>query len=312
MQAPQHRQLAIIASIVGQQRGSRAVIVRPLTFAPPRRRDVTVCIAARCKDGEDDRIVLCTDRKSSTILGSAETAFKQHRLADKWWCLASGDEPDILALVHLYAAHFGNNKGKIPRQGIYDFLKAPLRQRKAALCEDFIQSKFAISYEDFIKEGKGRFPPDQFYGTMQAILELDLKASLILAGFIEREPVIFTTDTDGMLRPTSDFAVGGEGGYIAQSSLLRRQCNRLMSMHRVLYLVYEAKTLAEAVGSVGEQSIMTVLTSRTAKGFEFVTGTAKEQMAQMFKKYGPQPVTEVKFQGKIFLEGQDEKKDDKE
>ncbi|TAJ97422.1 MAG: hypothetical protein EPO41_03180 [Reyranella sp.] len=260
---------------------------------------MTVCIAVRCQDKDVEKIVLCTDRKASTALGSAETAFKQYDISNGWWCLGSGDEPDIIALVHLYRTQFRQATTEPTRDTIFDFLKVPLRQRKAALCEDYIQSRFAISYDNFIKEGKGRFPPDQFYGTMQAILELELKASLVIAGYVEhKHAVVFTTDGYGMLRPTGDFAVGGEGGYIAQSSLLRRQCIKYQSLHEALYLAYEAKTLAESVGSVGSETLITVL---GPKSWHVINDSAIEQMAEMFTKYGPQPVGDVNLKGTIFL-----------
>jgi len=45
-----------------------------------------------------------------------------------------------------------------------------------------------------------------------------------------------------MLKASERFAVGGEGGYVAQSSLLRRECNLFMEMEMVMYLAFEAKT----------------------------------------------------------------------
>ena len=63
----------------------------------PWERDMTVCIAAACRDGSGPKIVLCTDKKSSSSLGSAETARKAVKLAMNWWCLTAGTEADILA-----------------------------------------------------------------------------------------------------------------------------------------------------------------------------------------------------------------------
>lgn len=248
---------------------------------------MTVCIAARCRKGKEDCVILCADKKSSTVLGSAETAFKQHPLPHGWWCLASGDEPDILALVALYRAHFKAAGAPTRDTDLYEFLKPPLRKRKAVLSEDYVRSRFSISLEEFQKEGKGRFPGELFYGTMQSIVELELKASLILVGFVGDEPEIFTTDTYGMLRPVGAFAVSGEGGYIAQSSLLRRAYDEFEELNRALYYVVEAKVLAESVGSVGSETLVTVV---SASGIELLRTSVRRDLRKMVATYGPQPV----------------------
>ena len=66
-------------------------------------RDMTVCIAAICDENTDDKkIVVCTDRKISSALGSSETILKSRALGfEDWRCLTAGSEPDILCTVQL-------------------------------------------------------------------------------------------------------------------------------------------------------------------------------------------------------------------
>lgn len=90
---------------------------------------MTVCIAAACKVGAEHKIVLCTDRKSSSMLGSAETARKAIRLGNGWRCLTAGVESDILSLVRLYSIAFKDINNLAPEK-IDETIKGVLHQGK--------------------------------------------------------------------------------------------------------------------------------------------------------------------------------------
>jgi hypothetical protein len=62
------------------------------------RRDVTVCIAAVTAE-LDRKIILCTDEKASSALGSSETL--KIRPAGNFQCLVSGTDTDIVAVMRL-------------------------------------------------------------------------------------------------------------------------------------------------------------------------------------------------------------------
>ena len=118
-----------------------------------RRPDVTVCIAAACIEGEERKIVLCTDRRTGSVLGSAETALKNRTIKDGWRCLTAGAETDIHAMVRLYRAAFRSTP-TITVQNIDSIIKLPLQQRKKELADEYIRHRFAISHADFITFGK--------------------------------------------------------------------------------------------------------------------------------------------------------------
>jgi hypothetical protein len=89
------------------------------------------------QDGEEKKIVLCTDRRSSSMVGSADTARKSIRLAKGWRCPTAGVEPDILALVRLYKARFANNDN-LKAETIDASIKDPLFQRRKELSEEYV------------------------------------------------------------------------------------------------------------------------------------------------------------------------------
>src|SRR5436190_19651009 len=67
---------------------------------PRRQWPVTICIAVGCDQDSDDRkIILCTDRLLSSVLGSTETGIKIRFMGQNWSCLTAGDETDIVGLL---------------------------------------------------------------------------------------------------------------------------------------------------------------------------------------------------------------------
>lgn len=248
---------------------------------------MTVCIAAACEADNEKKIILCTDQKSSSALGSAETARKEIPLGHSWRCLTAGTEPDILALVRLYKKQFQDSKN-LKADTIDASVKAPLHQRKKELAEEYVRRRFAFSHDEFVKFGKERLPAEIFYDANQRIDQLNLNASLILAGFIDGEPEIYYTESDGVARAANHFAIIGEGEYVAASALLRRQQDDWTSFENTLYHVWEAKKLSEAVGSVGRTTFMSVISkdgSRRLTSLEL-----ESQLESAYKKYGPQKV----------------------
>src|ERR1700689_503222 len=72
----------------------------------PWEQRMTVCIAAACKDGGSERLVLCADWRLSGALGSAENYFKIRVLGKKWYALTSGSESEIESLLNHFRNHF--------------------------------------------------------------------------------------------------------------------------------------------------------------------------------------------------------------
>lgn len=246
---------------------------------------MTVCIAAVCKDGEDEKIVLCTDKKLSSGLGSTETGQKSRRIQKYWRLLTAGDEPDIEALEKLYRQRFKPTENRTAEK-IDESIKWPLRQRKKDLSDEYTYSRFNISYDDFLLRGKAQLPEEDFRDAIRKIASININANLIIAGFIDESPEIYYTDEYGSVKAAHDFAVVGEGQYIAHSVLARREQSTNSTLHETLYNVYEAKRYSEAVGSVGEETLLAVLSS---DGTRLLSSTMlDEQLDKLYVKYGPQ------------------------
>ena len=88
------------------------------------------------------------------------------------------------------------------------------------------------------------------------------RVDLIIAGFIEEEPVLIYTGYDQGLPYTTlcgDFAVVGSGSDIVRVMLNLRQYAPTCSERELIYIAYEAKKYSENAPSVGLGTWMTVM-----------------------------------------------------
>ena len=262
------------------------------------RGDVTVCIAAICQDREKDKIVLCTDTKLSSALGSAETGSKDLPIAHRWRLLTSGNEADIIALHRLYRRQFEDVNNLTPEK-LDESMKFPLRQRKKDLADEYTFSRYNMSYADFIASGKDKFPDEEFRNSIRNVAAIRLRANLIIAGFVDESPEVYCTDEDGVARATNDFAVIGEGQYLAQSVLLRREQYSRLSLHETLYNVYESKRYSESIGSVGKSTSIAILSSGARR--ELTSIAVDRQLKKFYAEFGPKPLpNDFTLSGPIF------------
>jgi 20S proteasome alpha/beta subunit len=262
---------------------------------------MTVCIAAACRDGGfkgEPKIVLCADRKSSTMLGSAETADKVQYLCHGCRCLTAGTESDIIALVRLYKKIF-DDEGNRSATNIDSSIKEPLFRRRHDLATEYIRNRFLMSVDEFMKHGKERLPTELFYDATQKLSAIDLNADLIVAGFIDGAPEIYSTDSFGVARASNHFAVVGEGAYLASASLLRREQHDYSGLEETLYNVFEAKKLSESIGSVGKQTWISVLHHDGSSNI--TSREVDKELESWYEEYRPKKVRrDRKFNGKYY------------
>jgi hypothetical protein len=131
------------------------------------------------------------------------------------------------------------------------------------LKNNFVELRLGVTYEHLRLRGKKEFPESVLLDTYVRLKRIDLGASLILAGFVPHKssmkPLICKVDRSGEVTVTEHFETIGEGRYVAQPPLLRRQYNSDVSLMDAIYRLYEAKTLAEIVPSVGEDTSIDIL-----------------------------------------------------
>jgi hypothetical protein len=252
---------------------------------------MTICIAAVCDENTDDRkIILCTDRKISSALGSAETSLKSRTLGlESWRCLTSGSDIDILCTLRLLQNIF-RDENNIDETNVLALVRAALNNRKRDKAEELIQGKFGISYMEFLEHGKNRLPDDIFRAVAFEVEQTALDAEFIIVGYGYGYPLLVKTDTNCRASIKEHFAVAGEGAYLAQAALLSRAHNHLMPFGRALYSVFEAKKFSEGAPSVGKSTSITVLHSDGRH--ELLTPEGLLYFENKYQEFGPKELSE--------------------
>lgn len=268
-----------------------------LNAAKERERSrMTVCIVAASTPSvsKPKHVVLCADYRMSTALGFADNLYKQHTIIGGWLCLGAGLDSEILRLVVLLRHQF-RSAGQIDDPNVTALVRAALNERKREKADELTQGRYAMSYGDFLTIGREKLPPDIHREAVLSIADINLRASLIIVGWIDTFPCIIETTDKCTAHMREDFATIGEGAYLAQASLLQREQGYNMDLSATLYNVYEAKRYAERLPSVGPTTSITVVRE---DGIEYHVGAkAGTRLETLYEKFGPQQTDASQLRG---------------
>ncbi len=268
----------------------------------PWEQKVTICIAAGCSttaDASGNKIILCTDWLASSSLGASDTMLKQRPVGKGWICLGAGVANEILALNSLLQVGI-DSENEVDETNIVTIVGNALKARKLQKADEYTVSRYGISYNDFIDIGKEKFPEEIFRRAFLRIESVEIECRLILAGFSEGFPFILDTDKNCRVSIREDFSAIGEGAYLAQASLLQREYMDIRNIEDALYCIYEAKKHAERVPSVGDYTLISVLSPDGS-----TVNIAKEAMKALekhFEELGPKKVPKDISLGSKLLE----------
>jgi hypothetical protein len=263
---------------------------RPIPPIPARRSPLTVCIAAICDDESGSAIVTCVDGKASSFLGSQELAVKYRLVNPRWTVLTSGSQDEINLLLPLFRKHFYSLANK-DETNIVPLVENIIRERREQKLDHFTQSRYSVSFEEFMKHGKERFPSDIFHADVYSISRIEIEAELIIAGFLDDGmPMLLQTDRFGSVKIMDHFATVGEGAFLAEASLLQRQHHEISPIEKTIYNVYEAKRHAERVPSVGKETVLIVMKGNG--DISIIEESGRCYLDKQFDRYGPQEITD--------------------
>lgn len=260
----------------------------------PWETDMTVCIAA-ASIADGPLIVVCMDLKGSTEYTSAETTSKWRVLRHDFYALISG--PVSAARELASACHIAlGEQPPVSMAQVLRRLRRGVGLYKKRFADEYSYSRFAMSYETFMKTGNVRFP-DLFYQSLTEIKQLYHPAELIAAGFLGNAPVLFKI-SGGEVWSCDDFAVIGSGTLLGEAALSNREQHMQYGQNRTLYNVFEAKTLAQRAEGVGERTNMFIV--RPQEHVTQVMPDGIKTLREYFQIFGPQAVHVVDFPESAF------------
>src|SRR5437764_1268337 len=190
---------------------------------------MTVCIAAACRENKENKIIFCADWKISSALGSAETKLKTRNFSKTWLCLTAGNEPDINAVIKMFRQGFNLARAQklvVDEVEATRIAREVVARRKREQINEFTQATYGLSYDDFLSFGKDKLPSDLHREALLDMRNLRLGVELILGGFDAKGfSHLVKVNADGRVSVHEEFAVVGEGAYLAQTVLLHRGHN---------------------------------------------------------------------------------------
>jgi hypothetical protein len=257
---------------------------------------MTLCIAALCSaDGETaaTHAVVVSDGQIETDYVGADLHYKLERLTEQWSVLCAGEEDDYVDLIAEYRELLPNIEGDITAVNAMTHLIGPpntLRSRHAETCT---RQRLALSYPDFLKNGKVQLPEETQKAVLAEILRQRVEADLLLIGPVGDEVAVFNFNGDDhRITRVWDFAAIGSGDTIAQASFFQRGHDQFASIQRTLYVAFEAQKAGQAAPSVGA-SMQVVLIDRAGK-WKILNENGSEQLQNLYEHYfGPRDLNSL-------------------
>jgi ATP-dependent protease HslVU (ClpYQ) peptidase subunit len=280
---------------------------------------MTLCIAAKTFDsfGSADLlvsgVVTCYDRRVETATAHAETAYKCNMLSDQWLVMKAGVLAPAIELTHIFEQQLDvNNPHGI---SAIERLRYPINIFKKRAAERFTQSRYAVSREDFMANGRAWLGEQLFrealFEMKAHIAQEENQVQLILVGRDDEDFLAIYKYSYGELTECEDFAAIGSGETIAEAALYQRRVEALFSLPQMAYAVYEAKRLGEITPGVGVATMMSTLevneNEREGRriNWRHVTQGGLGFLERQFRdKFGPRPYEYTRLpEGFVYSDG---------
>jgi hypothetical protein len=252
---------------------------------------MTLCIAAACIDKKQPRIVTCTDWKSTTALGSSQTFDKFKKIKPGWVALVAGKASRAKEMVACVTEVL--NSQDVTSANVVTLIKRAAATHARNLKEEWCAFRFGMDYARFQQWCK-EVNPALAKPYVDELTSIKWGASLLVAGFVVDEDGDHVPIICKMAQQTSEvtveehFGAIGEGVSVAVPPLLRRDYDwEETTVGKAIYYLYEAKTLAEIIDSVGPSTSLDVVFPNGE--LKSVTTTGYDYCDELLKKFGPKP-----------------------
>lgn len=256
---------------------------------------MTLCIAAICQDeDEKERIVIGTDwRVEGGISAGADIQNKVYWVNRDMAVLVSGSVTRGKQLRDCFRDALAKITKKDPLTyiNIRKFVSRGFTAFKRQLADDICMNSVKLTYQEFRHAlSKHEIPETEASNVFKELNGCDLGCEVILVTFVDNTPFIFEIKKTGQWDDCDNFAIVGEGTWVAEAFLYLRKHESDHSVAETAYVVWEALSLAHrVVGSVGEDHTVNViyppgertphmsLDDLTDKGFAFMHEKFKDR-----------------------------------
>jgi len=234
--------------------------------------------------------VCCFDRRVETTSAGSETGFKFRKVSKHWAALLAGSIPRAEELIMIYSSTMTDDT--IDETAVMDALREPPQVLKKKLTEEYVRTRVAMSYAEFLANGHQSLPSSVFENIAAEVARMELGCQLILIPLRpQRSKHLYTVDVDGTVYPENDFCAIGTGASGATAWLHFRGQHRFDTISDTVCHLLEAKKFCETAPGVGKRTIMIVIghnrTSKLLKHYSSVD--------TIWKKFGPRKSSGTKL-----------------
>lgn len=258
---------------------------------------MTLCMAARCVDGNRRLIVTTADQRAEKDWAGGEVGWKFGWAARPGWgALLAGEigkAEDFLATSRELL-----NPEEFTSRNIFDKLNEVSCAHKKKLIERHVQMRLGISFERFLTEGEHELTSQVRNQMMYEIERLDFGCSLILFGYIQHEPFMFSIDSEGEVTFCQNFSAIGTGAVIAEATLYQRgQSAFNSSLDQTLYNLYEASEMARIAPGVSKTRHFAVFEPSETEDEKVTLNVLSDEcldtLGELFNQYGSKRIDEI-------------------
>lgn len=278
--------------------------------------DMTLCLAAFSVEvikpsplaGGDvtarRNVVCCFDKRTETDTAGSETAFKFRKVGKNWAALFAGSIPRAEELINLYSSRIPAKV--VPESSLMEVLREPPRTFKRILVEEYVQTRLAMSYDEFIAKGSSSLPQSVFENISTDISRLQLGCQLILVPLHDQPSKhLYSVDLDGSVYPENNFVAIGTGASGATAWLHYRAQQRHTSVSDTVRHLIEAKKFCETAPGVGKRTHIILITNdRKVKSLAGPESERERKSNQIWAKYGPRNPKKTDLQINELLSGE--------
>jgi hypothetical protein len=223
------------------------------------RRYMTLCIAALCVP--EKKIITVSDFLLSSEIAIESRGRKVCRIGHtrKWLTMFAG----VPSYAKIILTSVNEILASKVREGSIDVINAFVASYQEMRCrhiEAAVLSSYGMNRPQFLNEGREFFGDSEFQRISQAMANVSLETSFLVAGFDASAAHICTVENPGIptVNDQEAFAAIGCGNDVA-NSVLMRTFNPLLSANEIIYRLAEAKFCSEIVLGVGKRTYINIL-----------------------------------------------------
>jgi hypothetical protein len=220
----------------------------------PWRESVTLCVAAECSRYKHffNAIVFATDFQVEGQTAKADIGVKVCEVGrEQFPVLMAGTQTRALELAGEIDRALQKHSSPVGQDYVSPNWTAVLREavlhQKHRIADEIIIGRFGISYQEMLRIGREKFPPDVYRDTVAEIARTPLDCWLLVLAFNQTDAIIFRIGDGGLIETCQNFAAIGSGLYLAESALFQRDQSVARDLGTTIYNVFEAMRLGSSL-----------------------------------------------------------------